>query len=157
MALAAKAANESDTTLVMTRVFDAPRERVFEAWMDPKQIALWLGTKGVRPVVKEWNPKPGAAWRVEMVGTDSGNVWTVRGVFREIMAPERLVFTWTWEHEPASDTLVTVALRAIGTKTELTLKHERFSSTEWRDRHSHGWVGSFDNMAALLAGTPVQR
>lgn len=157
MAVAAKAANESAPQLVMTRVFDAPRERVFDAWLDPAQVALWMGTTGVRPEVKEWNTKPGGAYAIAMVGTDSGNIWMVRGVFREIKAPERLVFTWTWDHDKTSDTLVTVTLRALGAKTELTLKHEFFSSTEWRDRHSHGWVGSFDNLTALLSGNPVKR
>jgi hypothetical protein len=62
-----------------------------------------------------------------------------------------------WEDEagkPGHDTLVTVTFRAIGNRTEMTLRHEPFDTKTSRDDHSHGWIGSFDALIEVLAGKP---
>src|SRR5260370_33691510 len=84
------AANER--TVVITRVLDAPRELVFRAWTDAKHLARWWGPKGFTNPVCEVDARPGGALRIVMRAPD-GAEHPMTGVFREIMAPARLVFT----------------------------------------------------------------
>ena len=147
---------ESDLLLVITRSFDAPRERVFDAWLDPNQIARWIGPSNIRAETMESNPKLGGRYRIHMRRTDGGSGPVVTGVYREIVRPERLVFTWAWEtaHEqgmPGDETIITLTFRERGGKTEMTLRHEGFATKESRDSHDQGWNGSFDKLAELLA------
>jgi uncharacterized protein YndB with AHSA1/START domain len=78
----------------------------------------------------------------------------VVGTFREIVPERRLVYSWAWlgeDGKPGHETLVTVTFRAVGNKTELTLKHEGFDGKEARDNHLGGWNGCFAKLDALLA------
>lgn len=148
----------AEIDLVLTRVLDAPRESVFEAWTDPEQIVQWLGPSGVRAEVDAMEVHRGGRYRIIMHGEDSGKTWTVGGVYREVSPPERLVFTWSWEndgpgHRAGHEMLVTVAFKAQGRRTEMVLCQERIESVQSRDSHAHGWGGSFDRLAAVLAGT----
>jgi uncharacterized protein YndB with AHSA1/START domain len=148
-------ATDANTTLLITRVLDAPREAVFKAWTDPTQLARWLGPAGIQAEITQLNATAGGAYRVAMHGAPSG-MMVVGGVYREIVRPERLVFTWAWEedattHRAGHETVVTVSLRALGNRTELTLRHERFDSTSSRDSHGQGWNGTLDRLAAILA------
>jgi uncharacterized protein YndB with AHSA1/START domain len=151
---AAKA--ESDLSLIITRSFDAPRERVFDAWLDPAQIATWIGPRSVRAETMELSQKVGGRYRIHMRGVDGSNGPVVSGIYREIVRPERLVFTWAWETAhargmPGDETIVTLTFRERGGKTEMTLRHEGFAAKESRDSHNQGWNGSFDKLAELLA------
>ena len=144
---------ESDLSLVITRSFDAPRERVFDAWLDP---AKWIGPRNVRAETLESNPKVGGRYRIHMRGTDGSDGPVVSGIYRKIIRPERLVFTWAWEtaHSrgmPGDETTITLTFRERGGKTEMTLRHEGFATKESRDSHDKGWNGSFDKLAELLA------
>jgi uncharacterized protein YndB with AHSA1/START domain len=148
------AVGDEALTLTVTRIFDAPREAVFKAWTDPAQVARWKGPRGVQAEVKHMDARAGGGYRVAMHGTPNGTM-VVRGVYREFVPPERLVFTWAWEEDPATqrtghETLVTVTLRALGSRTELTLTHENFDSAQSRDSHGYGWNGSLDKLAELL-------
>lgn len=147
---------KSDLALVITRSFDASRDRVFDAWLDPAQIAKWIGPRSIRAETLESNPKVGGLYRIHMRGVDGSNGPIVSGVYREIVRPERLVFTWSWEtaHSqgmPGDETLVTLIFRERGGKTEMTLRHEGFAAKESRDSHDKGWSGSFDKLAETLA------
>lgn len=147
---------ESDLLLVITRSFAASRERVFDAWLDPDQIAIWIGPRNIRAETMESNPKVGGRYRIHMRRTDSGSGPVVSGTYREIVRPERLVFTWAWEtaHEHGmrgDETIITLIFRERGGKTEMTLRQEGFTAKESRDSHNQGWNGSFDKLAELLA------
>ena len=149
----AKAAGRSRLELVLKRVFDAPRDVVFRAWTDPERRARWWGPKGFTVPEYKMDVRPGGAWRTCMRSPD-GEIYWVQGVYREIVAPERLVFTWAWEDEhgnPGHETLVTVEFRARGDKTELTLTHSVFESAKSRDAHKSGWSSSLDCLAEFLA------
>ncbi len=151
-----QAAADPERTLVATRVFDAPREDVFRAWIDAAQLAKWMGPRSiVRADATKLDARPGGGYRIVM-HADSGNTYTVGGIYREVVPPERLVFTWAWEgggdSRPGGETLVTVTFRAIGRKTEMTLRHEFFETKETRDQHNSGWDGSFDKLSELLSG-----
>lgn len=151
----AAARADAAPSLTLTRVFDAPREAVFKAWTDPVQVAQWKGPRGVRAEVKQFDARAGGGYRVAMHGTPNGTM-VVRGVYREFLPPERLVFTWAWEdgtetQRTGHESLVTVTLRAVGGRTELTLTHENFESAESRDNHGYGWTGSLDKLTEFLA------
>ena len=78
--------------LVITRIFDAPRDLVFKAWTDAKHVAGWWGPDGFTIPVCELDVRPGGAMLIQMVGPD-GTVYPGKGVYHEVVPPERLVFT----------------------------------------------------------------
>jgi uncharacterized protein YndB with AHSA1/START domain len=143
----------SDTrTLVITRVLNAPREIVFAAWVDPQQAAQWWGPRGFTSVSCAMDVRVGGAWRRVMRSPD-GVEHRARGVFREIVAPELLVFTYAWEDEighPKHETLLTLTFAEIGDKTELTLRQAVFETVAARDDHGSGWSGCLDRLAEYL-------
>lgn len=141
--------------LAITRTFDAPREAVFAAWTDPAQFTRWMGPGDMRAEVTALDARVGGAYRVVMHGIPGGGHLAVRGTYREVEPPSRLVFTWAWEEDAATrktghETLVTLTLRALGARTELTLRHERFDSETSRDSHNKGWAGVFPKLEAFL-------
>ena len=81
-----------ESTVLITRIFDAPREMVFRAWTDQKHLAAWWGPDGFTAPVCEIEARPGGAVRIDMRGPD-GTVHANRGVVREIVPPERFAFT----------------------------------------------------------------
>lgn len=82
---------ELDREIVLCRVFDAPRERVFRAWTDKDRIGRWFGPKGYTCEVRERNVAVGGMWRFDLIAPD-GKRWDNRIVFLEITPPTRLVF-----------------------------------------------------------------
>ena len=81
----------AEREIVMTRLFDAPRELVFDAYTDPKHIAEWWGPNGFSTTVHEMDVRPGGVWRFIMHGPD-GTDYTNRIVYRVVKRPERLEF-----------------------------------------------------------------
>jgi uncharacterized protein YndB with AHSA1/START domain len=79
----------TDREIVTTRVFDAPREMVFDAWTDPKHIGQWWGPIGFTTTTHEMDVRPGGVWRFTMHGPD-GRDYKNRIVYTEIVRPERL-------------------------------------------------------------------
>jgi len=135
--------------LELSHHFDAPPERVFDAWLD-KSWGEWVGPAGVNGEVVQLVPKVGGSYRVVM-HLPSGNTLTVGGVYREIARPSRLVMTWKWEHEE-QETLITLSFQPAAGGTNLTLRHENFAAVERRDSHKNGWTGTFDKLEAFLKG-----
>lgn len=78
-------------TIVTTRVFDAPRELVFEAWTNPKHLVQWWGPNGFTTTIRAIDVRPGGVWRFVMHGPD-GVDFENRIVYEEIVKPERLVY-----------------------------------------------------------------
>ena len=105
--------------LTITRVIDAPREAVFEAWTDPQQMARWWGPNGFTNPVCEMDAKPGGAMRIVMRAPD-GVDYPMSGVFQEIAAPDRLVFAAAAEDHagnPLLEWVSTVSFAEDGGKT----------------------------------------
>ena len=102
--------------LVITREFDAPRELVYEAWTDPQHAAQWWGPRHHPARLIKMDVRPGGAWRHCLQSTETGDDLWHGGVFREVVPPERLVFTFAWEEEGERglETLVTVTFADIG-------------------------------------------
>ena len=87
-----KADDYTGREFIITHEFDAPRERVFKAWTDPKHLAQWWGPKGFTNPVCEWDARPGGKI-YDVMRAPNGAEHPMGGEFREIVAPERLVFT----------------------------------------------------------------
>ncbi len=144
----------SDREIVMSRVFDAPRELVFKALTDPALIGRWWGLRSTTTVVDKFDPRPGGAWRMVQKGPD-GREDAFRGEFREIVPPERVVQTFEWEGMPGHIVLDTMTLEDLGGKTRLTTT-SLFDTKEERDGMmasgmEQGANESWDLLAELLA------
>jgi uncharacterized protein YndB with AHSA1/START domain len=135
--------------LVITRVFNAPRELVFRAWTDAGHAKSWWGPRDYPATHLEMDVRPGGVWRGRLRSTASGEELGLGGVFREVAPPERVVFTFAWEEEGERglETLVTVTFAEQDGKTHMTFRQTPFQSVEERDGHRGGWSSSFDRLA----------
>ncbi len=124
--------NRSDRELVFTRVFDAPRELVWEAWTDPKHLVHWWGPKGFTNTFQEISVKPGGIWRFIMHGPD-GRDYPNKIVYEEIVKPERLIYTHSGEEGEPVQFHATVTFAKQGAQTKLTMRLV-FPSAAERDR-----------------------
>jgi uncharacterized protein YndB with AHSA1/START domain len=148
--LATKAAYRD---LVLTRIFDAPRELVFKAWTEPERLRRWWGPKGFTNPVCEVDVRPGGAMRIHMRGPD-GVVYPMTGVFHEIIEPERLVFSSSAldkNGNPLFEVLTTVTFSEHGGKTKLTLHASVEKATAEGAPHlagmEQGWNQTLDRLA----------
>lgn len=142
----------ADRELLLTRVFDAPRSLVFKAWTEPERIKQWWGPRGAVTLSCEMDFRPGGLWRTRSKAPN-GNEYGSRSVFREIVEPERLVFTYAWEDaewNPKHETLVTITFVEQNGKTVLTFHQGIFDSVASRDAHEEGWRGFFDLLSNYL-------
>src|SRR6266404_1976301 len=114
-----------ERTLVITRVFDAPRALVFKAWTDPATILQWMGPRSHPAVHAEQDLRPGGAWRICLRPKDGG---------REGL-----------------ETLISITLVEHQGKTTMTFRQSVFDTTSRRDSHRGGWTSSFDRLEEALA------
>ena len=142
-------ATSAEQTLVIKRTFDAPRDLVWKVWSDPEQAKKWWGPDGFTAPVVELDARPGGKWRALMRSPDGKDVWQ-HGVYREIVPPEKVSFTFIWDEQPDHEMLVTVTFAERGKKTEMTFRQGIFKSVEDRNGHQGGWSQSFDRFAAYL-------
>lgn len=140
--------------LELSRVYNASRERVFAAWTDPDKAARWWVPQDCTLVSFKMDVREGGAWHRRMKVPD-GSIVAKWGEYREIVAPERLVFTYNSEYADGTvdpETLVTVTLDDLGGgRTRLTLRHERFWSEPARISHTGGWTGSLERLVQSLS------
>jgi uncharacterized protein YndB with AHSA1/START domain len=136
-------------SLTIRRRLNAPPAKVFGAWTDPEKIKRWFGPPGVETLSAESDARVGGRYRIVARSPD-GEQHDVGGVYREVVPNEKLVFTWAWKSTPERESLVTVELKGDGTGTVLTLTHEHFFDEAARDRHQHGWDGSFERLSQYL-------
>jgi uncharacterized protein YndB with AHSA1/START domain len=152
------AAPTSDRELVIIRLIDAPREKVFKAWTDPALLKQWFAPKPYTTPVAELDVRPGGANLVVMRSPD-GQDLPNRGVYLEVVANERLVFTdaYTKAWEPSEKPFMTVILTFAdeGGKTRYTARVRHWTVA---DREAHekmgfhqGWGQCADQLAALVA------
>ena len=153
MANAAETTTRAADELVIVRVFDAPRELVFAAWTEPRHLAHWSGPKGFTTPHSEMDFRPGGSYRACLRAPDGTDHW-VRGSYREIEPPARLVMTHGWEDgqgRPGPQTLVTVTLSEEGPgRTRMHFRQTGFTTPASRDGHADGWSSSFERLAEHL-------
>jgi len=153
----AEAAPTSDRELVLTRIINAPREKVFRAWTDPQLLKQWFAPAPWTTPVAELDVRPGGANLIVMRGPD-GNEFPNRGVYLEVVKNERLVFTdaYTKAWEPSDKPFMTVTLtfEDQGGKTKYTARVRHWTVA---DREAHekmgfhqGWGQCADQLTALV-------
>ena len=146
-----------DKTLRLVRVFNAPRERVFDAWVREDQFIQWMCPPSVHVEEVKLDARPGGAWHLR--GRNPSRNFLTSGKYVEVKRPERLVFTWA--HHATDDlasprgheTTVHLEFRALGDKTEMTLIHGPFADAASFAAHREGWTGSFDKLGDYLRRT----
>jgi uncharacterized protein YndB with AHSA1/START domain len=140
--------------LVVERVFDAPRALVWRAWTDHGQAVKWMGPPTCPARKIEGDFRPGGKWRTILDGTRQGCDLFHGGEYREIVEPERLVFTFAWDETPempGNEMLIELTFEELGPKkTKVTLRQTQFLNVEQRDGHSVGWSGTFDRLGEFL-------
>ena len=144
----------SQLELVITRVIDAPRRRVFAMWTEREHLMHWWGPEGFTLPGCEIDLRPGGTYRFHMRERDGTDHW-LQGVYLEVVVPERIVCSFRWTDaagKPAGpETLLTVTFAELAEKTALTLRHTGFETTAACDEHHHGWSGSLERLANLPA------
>ncbi|HXR28977.1 MAG TPA: SRPBCC domain-containing protein [Solirubrobacteraceae bacterium] len=138
------------TTLRIERTFDAPPEEVFDAWTDPEVLKRWWAAdpRGRTPVA-DVDLRVGGGYRLTMEDRDGRGAHTVRGEYREVLRPERLVYTWAWEQDDGSsghESTVTVTFHRDGERTTVVLEHTGLPDADARERHGAGWSGCLENL-----------
>jgi uncharacterized protein YndB with AHSA1/START domain len=121
----------SDREILMTRKFDAPREIVWETITDPELIPQWWGFARDKTDVKKMDVRPGGEWRY-ITHTSGGEVVDFHGTYREVVAPEKLVYSFLFGEMPEGDGFVEITLVEKDGVTELRDRGV-FTSKEERD------------------------
>jgi len=148
-----KVTTPTDREIVLTRVFDAPRAMVFEAFTRPELLKRWFGPRGWSMPVCEVDLRVGGGFRFVLRGPD-GKDMGMRGVYREIVPPERSVHMESFDDYPGESQVTTVFVEEGG-KTTLTAT-VLYPSREVRDiviksGMEHGAAESYDKLAEMLA------
>ncbi|MDD1725936.1 MAG: SRPBCC family protein [Euryarchaeota archaeon] len=146
------AAEPGKREVVISQVFDAPRELVWKALTDPELMPQWGGPKEYTIAIDKMDVRPGGEWRYVQRGPD-GSASAFHGVYKTVKPPERLVDTWEWEGMPGQAALETITLEEQNGATKVTTTEE-FQTAEDRDRAlqeiGEGAVESGERLAELL-------
>jgi uncharacterized protein YndB with AHSA1/START domain len=137
-------------SLTLKRRLRAPPAKVFAAWTDPEKVKGWIGPGEVKVLRVESDPRVGGRYRW-LMQAPNGEQHDVSGVYREVVANEKLVFTWAWKSTPERESLVTVLIKPDDDGSLLTLTHEQFFDEAARDRHQGGWTGALDKLEKIFA------
>jgi uncharacterized protein YndB with AHSA1/START domain len=142
----------------ITRIFDAPRELVFDAWTDPEHMVQWWGPSVFTNHSCELDVRPGGAWQIVMRSPD-GTDFRCQGVYSEVVKPERLIFTndaVDQNGQPLLKGFTTVKFADQGGKTRLTLQTRAIGLVDLAPQMlrgmEQGWSQSLDKLAGHLAG-----
>jgi uncharacterized protein YndB with AHSA1/START domain len=140
--------------ITITRVFDAPREAVWREWTEPERFADWFGgSESEVPLSSvSMDVKPGGPWRLTMFADAGRRAIHWKGEYREVVEPERLVFTLS--DQPGEDAyeLITVVLTDLGDgRTEMFFRQSGRLPAEVYERAEEGWGSFFDRIAERLA------
>jgi uncharacterized protein YndB with AHSA1/START domain len=147
----------NERRVVITRVFDAPRELVWRAWTEPQHMAKWFGPENFTIPSCELDVRVGGVLRLTMRGPD-GQDYPMKGIFREIVRPERLSFSNIAIDSDGNHLLegvTVVTFEDLGGKTKMTLDAQAVGLVPQAPAMlagmEAGWSGSFDKLAAALA------
>ena len=146
----------SDREIVMIREFDAPRELVFEAHSKCEHLDKWWGPRKYTLALCEMDFRPGGKYRFLHRGPDGDEEHGFRGEYREIVPPERIVWTFEWEGMPGHVSVDTLTLEDLGGGRTRLVAHSLFDSKEDRDGMlqsgmEEGASETWDRLAELLA------
>jgi uncharacterized protein YndB with AHSA1/START domain len=143
--------------VTLSRVFDASRERVWEMWTQAEHMAKWWGPKGFTNPVCDLDARPGGKIRIDMMAPD-GTVYPMTGTFRDVFAPERLVFMAQAEDQDGNallESLTTVTFEQQGGKTKVTVHASAVGiapvAPQMLAGMEAGWTQSLEKLAAVFA------
>jgi uncharacterized protein YndB with AHSA1/START domain len=142
-----------EVTLRIERRLAAPRDLVFAVWTESRHLRRWSAPHGFEIVEEEGDLREGGHWRATMRAPD-GTDLRLAGTYREIVRPERLVFTHAWleaDGRPGPETLVTVTFEEADGGTLMRFTQTGFATRADRDGHRGGWTESFERLDAYLA------
>jgi uncharacterized protein YndB with AHSA1/START domain len=142
----------AEAGITITRIFEAPRERVWKEWTEPERFADWYGGSEAEVPVStvSMDVRKGGAWRATMFHGPREIQW--KGEYQEVVEPERLVFTVSDQPDEERYELVTVVLTDLGDgRTEMLFQQRGAMSPEQYERAGEGWSGFFDRIAERLA------
>ncbi|MCM3273807.1 SRPBCC family protein [Paenibacillus elgii] len=148
-AASSSATNADELELSTTRIFDAPRELVFKAWILPEHLSQWWGPKGFTNTFQKFDLRPGGTWEFIMHGPD-GTDYRNKCVFVEIVEPERIVL----QHVSGPRFQVTATFEDLAGKTRLTFRQRFETAVEFEKVKTYAIEGNEQNMdrlGALLA------
>ncbi len=117
--------------VLITHIFDAPRELVWKIYTDPKLMPKWWGPRNLKTTVDKMEVKSGGSWRIVQKDPD-GNEFAFHGVYHDVLPPERIVDTMEWEGMPGHVLFETVVFEDFEGKTKVT-NTSIFQSVEDRD------------------------
>jgi uncharacterized protein YndB with AHSA1/START domain len=139
-------------SLTFKRRLNASPEKIFAAWTDPQKLVQWFGRADARreTMRAEIDLRVGGRYRVSF-SVPAGEYFEVGGVYREIVANERLVFSWAWHSTPERESLLTVSLEPDGAGTLLTLHHAQLFDEAARAGHERGWLAALEKLERFLA------
>ena len=145
---------EAPPAVRATRTIKASRQRVFRAWTDPELLMRWFVEADHEMQVRELDLRPGGRYVLE--GKIQDKPWAIRGIYKEVTPPSRLVYTWSWNNdaklgEPTGDdSLVTVDFRERGPgETEVVVTHEKLATEKARAEHQAGWIGCLERLVTI--------
>lgn len=151
--------------LLLSRVFNAPREVVWQAWTQPDRLTRWFAPEPFTPAAAKVDLRPGGSFLYNMRSPEGAEFWG-KGVYREVTPPERLVYLDTFADEEGNpvpperyglgadyppETLVTITLADQGSRTLLTVIHAGLPVGEGSDMTEAGWRSQLDRLDAALA------
>jgi uncharacterized protein YndB with AHSA1/START domain len=137
-----------DRELTITRIFDAPRALVFEAWSEPKHLMRWFAPNNFTVPACEMDFRAGGKFRLCMRGF--GNDHWMNGAFDEVVKPERIVWTSRLDND-TNEVVTTATFTDLGEKTRLTV-HQTYSiETDSTRGARQGWTETLDHLAEYLA------
>ena len=139
-------ASHNDTTLVLRRTFTAERARVFRAWITPAALESWFRPRGMSMTVRSLDARVGGSFRFDLEDGSS-----IIGTYRQIVPPEKLVFTWFGGAAQNWETVVTLDFLDQGAVTEVVLTHEHLGTPEQRALAEGGWPSLLDALASVLS------
>jgi uncharacterized protein YndB with AHSA1/START domain len=145
----------SNEGITIIRVFDAPRERVWKEWTEPEPFADWFGGSEFEVPLStvSMDVTPGGSWRLTMLADTGRREIQWKGEYREVVEPERLVFTVSDQPEEDAYELISVVLTDLGDgRTEMRFEQRGRMSAEQYERAGEGWSTFFDRIAARLSG-----
>lgn len=136
--------------VVVRREIAAPAEKLFDAWLDPESLAVWMRPGNTLRTTITVDPRVGGAFEILMHVPDRDIPH--RGTYREISRPRRLVFTWNSPYAGETDSLVTVDFRPVGKATEIVITHEGLPSEEMATAHTGGWTDILEVLGKVSSG-----
>jgi len=135
-------------TVVVRRTIAASAEDLFDAWLDPKALAIWMRPGGIKKTTAKVDARVGGRYEIVMQGDES---YPHAGEYRVIDRPRRLVFTWISNGTEQRESLVTVDFSSAGKHTEVIVTHEQLPQSQ-RVSHTNGWTSALEHLDEHYAG-----